>query len=199
MRINKETAVYEGIIDLIRRGADIYAVKVSDIAAAAGMGKGTVYDYFSSKEEMIAKAVIYCMKKSILAIQTVMEEKQGFREKFFAALHSVDREAEHGMNVFEVLNAGGDAHKLRPWLCGAQSLNENMDMIYGLTDELIEAGKAEGAISPGEDAYYNRMAVYSAIAGYCIYKKNQAHFCGVETDRAKGAAHDMLVRMLARP
>ena len=32
--------------------------KIIDVAKTAGIGKGTVYEYFSSKEELIARAVV---------------------------------------------------------------------------------------------------------------------------------------------
>ncbi len=49
----KEEAIYSGIIALIKRGVNPYSIKVSDIALEANIGKGTIYDYFSSKEEAI--------------------------------------------------------------------------------------------------------------------------------------------------
>ena len=35
------------------------AVRIADIAKEAGIGKGTVYEYFSSKEELLLKACSY--------------------------------------------------------------------------------------------------------------------------------------------
>ena len=50
MPSEKELAIYQGVLRLLEQGADIHALKASDIAAAAGLGKGTLYNYFSSKE-----------------------------------------------------------------------------------------------------------------------------------------------------
>ena len=52
----KELALFQAVIDLIEEDADIHSIKVSDITNRAGIGKGTAYEYFSSKEEMVAKA-----------------------------------------------------------------------------------------------------------------------------------------------
>ena len=38
----KEIAVFKGLINLMREGANPYSIKVSDIAKAASIGKGTV-------------------------------------------------------------------------------------------------------------------------------------------------------------
>ena len=55
----KEKAIFKGIMDLLNQGHRIHELKVSDIAAAAGIGKGTVYEYFSTKEEILRQAVSY--------------------------------------------------------------------------------------------------------------------------------------------
>ena len=52
-RRQRETAVYQAVLRLIGNGADITKLRVQEIAAEAGIGKGTVYEYFSSKEEIL--------------------------------------------------------------------------------------------------------------------------------------------------
>ena len=55
----KVRALYEAVLELLNENADISTMKVSDITSRAGIGKGTAYDYFKSKEEIIACAVMY--------------------------------------------------------------------------------------------------------------------------------------------
>ena len=50
----KVLALYEAVLKLLDEGADINTLKVSDMTERAGIGKGTAYDYFKSKEEIIA-------------------------------------------------------------------------------------------------------------------------------------------------
>ena len=51
--LQRETAIYQAALGLIAQGASPAAMKVQDIAQAAGIGKGTVYEYFTSKEEIL--------------------------------------------------------------------------------------------------------------------------------------------------
>ena len=44
-RRQRETAVYQAVLRLIGNGADITKLRVQEIAAEAGIGKGTVYEY----------------------------------------------------------------------------------------------------------------------------------------------------------
>ena len=55
----KEKSIFKGIMDLLNQGYRIHEMKVADIAAAAGIGKGTVYEYFATKEEIIREAISY--------------------------------------------------------------------------------------------------------------------------------------------
>lgn len=56
---SKENAVYEAVISLLEEGGDVNNLTVAEITKKAGIGKGTAYEYFSDKEEMIAKALFY--------------------------------------------------------------------------------------------------------------------------------------------
>ena len=64
----KVLAMYRAVVDLINEGNDIRVLKVSDITGRAGIGKGTAYEYFSSKEEIISSSVLYY-------VQTCVERK----------------------------------------------------------------------------------------------------------------------------
>ena len=46
----KVRLLYEAVLAMVTNGWDINRMKVSDITAQAGIGKGTAYEYFSSKE-----------------------------------------------------------------------------------------------------------------------------------------------------
>lgn len=55
----KQLVVLQSVIRLMEGGADLREVKASDIAQAAGIGKGSLYLYFSSKEDIILNALLY--------------------------------------------------------------------------------------------------------------------------------------------
>ena len=49
----KKAAVFRAVLKLLRQGRPLGDLKVSEIAEAAGIGKGTVYEYFPSREELL--------------------------------------------------------------------------------------------------------------------------------------------------
>lgn len=75
----KVLQLYQGVIQLIAEGADIGTLKVSDITQKAGIGKGTAYEYFDTREEIIVSAILHEM----LCVQKEMQKALDGRESFF--------------------------------------------------------------------------------------------------------------------
>lgn len=59
----KVLSLYEAVQQLIGEGEDVNDIRVSSITDRAGIGKGTAYDYFDSKEEIIACAFIFYISR----------------------------------------------------------------------------------------------------------------------------------------
>lgn len=79
-------------IRLVRAASEIFAEKgyastrVADIAARAGVGKGTVYEYFSSKEQLLF-AVFESINHDItVRLNTVLDEDEPVQEQLFNLL-----------------------------------------------------------------------------------------------------------------
>ena len=82
----KVTAIYQAILTLLNQGQELYQLKVSDITKEAGIGKGTAYEYFSSKEEMIAGALVYDIKQLLLSLEALQEKEEQFEGKLYVIL-----------------------------------------------------------------------------------------------------------------
>ena len=76
----KEIAIFKGIIALMEKGANPYSIKVSDIAKEADVGKGTIYDYFDSKEEAISQAILFNMKGEMESAYSRIKDKDSFKQ-----------------------------------------------------------------------------------------------------------------------
>ncbi len=50
----KVNQMYEAVMQLLEEGADVADIRVSTITERAGIGKGTAYEYFDTKEEIVA-------------------------------------------------------------------------------------------------------------------------------------------------
>jgi len=58
-----------------------HAAKVSDVAKMAGIGKGTVYEYFESKKEIFEEALIAHFKKGYEEMAEIFNAPVPFKEK----------------------------------------------------------------------------------------------------------------------
>lgn len=77
----KVLMMYNAVVELINENRDINFLKVSDITNRAGIGKGTAYEYFSSKEEIISEAMLYECRNRIIKLVQGVSDKVHFDEK----------------------------------------------------------------------------------------------------------------------
>lgn len=75
---NKEIAIVEAALKLFKEKG-FSAVRIADIAREAGVGKGTVYEYFSSKEELLQKACSLSCDKTGERIDAVLNQEQDLK------------------------------------------------------------------------------------------------------------------------
>ncbi len=69
----KKQALYSAALRLLahRRPSEI---TIAEIAREAGIGKGTVYEYFSSKEELFAHTVLYAAENNLAGMKALRLE-----------------------------------------------------------------------------------------------------------------------------
>ena len=82
----KEIAIFNGVINLLKEGRNPYQVKVADIANSAGVGKGTIYEYFDNKKEVIKKALLYNLNQEISALEERLRSKVSFKDQYYEVL-----------------------------------------------------------------------------------------------------------------
>ena len=86
----KVLATYRAVIDLFREGADLNNLTVSEITAKAGIGKGTAYEYFKSREHLLMDALDYYQKSWSESIQEELSRQNGFMEKISCLFDLLD-------------------------------------------------------------------------------------------------------------
>ena len=67
----------------------IHDTRIEEVAVAAGIGKGTIYEYFRSKEELIAAAILYEMEALTDMVRHSMEQQDTVRDKLKAIVETV--------------------------------------------------------------------------------------------------------------
>ncbi|NCB99857.1 MAG: TetR/AcrR family transcriptional regulator [Clostridia bacterium] len=140
----KAIAVYEAVLRLLQDKRDLSALTVSEIAKEAGVGKGTTYEYFSSKEEIIEKSLMY-----------------GYDHLIGEALKHMDR-AETLKEKLETVAAMAKCSEHACALVISEELR--LKCMDSLAEALKEAACEEGLAKP-EEKEYVKWVFMTAIQG----------------------------------
>lgn len=155
----KEITVFEGVMRLVMQGEPFFALKVQQIADAACMGKGTLYEYFSSREEILARALLYVMWKEIDALEAVIASKKGFQNKFSAALDFAHDSMKTHETAFSLVNSAMHEEGMAAALCKHEAARcRMMERMYTVLDSAIQEGIREGSVAADITPAYGRMA-----------------------------------------
>jgi hypothetical protein len=195
--LEKEIVIFDGLIKLMKEGANPYLIKVSDIAKAANIGKGTIYDYFDTKEEVISKAIIYSMSKEIQNAITRIRAKDKFKERFFEILELIELGLEKPMSILNILLSAGGIEKFYEYLTEKEGkISKFIILINKEIEELLKLGKKEGKINTNENYFYQIMAVMGIVSFFSHYIKQKNIYKDISSWEAKDIAYRILLKSL---
>ncbi len=164
---DKIIAIYHAIEELVAEGADLSSMRVSDIAVRAGIGKGTTYEYFSSKEEMVVKAMVYLMDSMIKRILFQMEKVDTFKAKFIMLLDEMEEKTKQRACIIKYFSMISDMHLCEQMheqlIKDTQSANPIKIIRY-----LIACGKEEGIIKSSFSQTYIETTMFSKVLAFVM-------------------------------
>lgn len=158
-RRERELAVYEAMLSLGQQGSDLSALTVRQIAAAAGMGKGTVYEYFSSKEEILQGLTAYCLDNELDLLAAAMAPCATLDAAEDAALSYLDTLVRDRIAVYQVV---AEALRKSMELVQQESITHTMERLRQIIYGLLERLRAAGEIREDVDNEYGAFSVISA-------------------------------------
>lgn len=188
-RREREEAVYRAVLRLIGSGTDIARLRVQEIAAEAGIGKGTVYEYFSSKEEILHGVTAYCMDSELARVDELfarcrtLDDVEGAVTRYLMDLYST--RAEVYRVLARVLVAAGQENP-----CAWSGMLR--DRIEKAARRLVERLQSTGEIDPALDPGYCVFVLISVWLMHVVALGT----AGEQPDPRPGSAYAR--RMLAR-
>ena len=121
----------------------LFNTRIEEVAAAAGIGKGTIYEYFRSKEELLSAAIRFEMEEMSEQIRRNIAGESTVRGKLKAIVETVmDRNGQkcyQGLDMSPA-NIGSGMKGLRDLV-----LEQNARW-RGWLEEVIDEGAAKGEI-----------------------------------------------------
>lgn len=167
----KVKQLFEAVTDLIEEGMDIHTMKVIDITNRAGIGKGTAYEYFKSKEELVAAALVCDMKKQLESLKEKLLVCGEFKKQLYVIFEWMDENScrkRSGQQVFKMM---GQSYEITAGI--RQEFEEMAEDDICLFKNLIGAvrrqGILEGKIRENIEDNLVDMTIISNYITYFLY------------------------------
>ncbi|MEG0857263.1 MAG: helix-turn-helix domain-containing protein [Romboutsia sp.] len=198
----KELLIFEGFKKIIDENSNIENIKVSDIAKSAGVGKGTVYEYFKSKDEIIARSIIYNFKIDISNTIECIKNLSSFKDQCYNLFHYSINSGKFIFPSLRILYNHVVPSELNNILL--EDFHEILELkteLYNLLDFVLDTGLKENIINKNLSLDYQRYVLISSSMGI-INRINSNHFQQIDIkenntfDIQKNFAYTMILKSL---
>ena len=188
----QQLAIFEGVYALARQGRDMNTVRVQEIADAAGMGKGSLYEHFKSKEDILNEAGRWCMSRELEQIRTQMEQADGYDAMLTAFLRYLREVMTCRMETYCALGRYYQmtSPEQRQWVIQSK---EQMKEHFR---QIAEQGRLEKRVDPELPEEVCCDILISSLTGFAVACRAQ---CGDDAwlDQLSASVREGLRRALA--
>lgn len=194
----KVLLMYQAVSSLLKE-KEVSRITVSDITSTAGIGKGTAYEYFSSKEEIISSALLYEYGQKLQELVTSVFEVKGFKNRYFRLLDWISDTKEYNQMFFRTLqNSVGDEIDCKGMQCMiSKEIGQEFSMFMRtVIGRFFEEGVAENVFKE-PDNEKRIFALISAVVGYSFVDMTSPIFCGYDTTSLKEVSYEQLIKALS--
>lgn len=173
MEKNKREMIYEATLSLIEDNYQLTQIKVGDIAKEANIGKGTIYEYFDSKEEVISETIAYMIKGWVQSLERILDENNLFEESYRKILRELFPMMEKKHQIFMgfmMLSKSSETsvdslHKMME-----KNNEEIQKAVLHLYEKIVDRSLEEGIIKEKPKVFDWYFAVNSSIMCVLIYE-----------------------------
>lgn len=193
----KEVVIFNGVIDLIKNGKNLYNIKVSDIAKASYIGKGTIYDYFNSKEEAISKALMYYMDNEIEKSYNRIIGKDSFKDKYYEILFIIKDSYKSNMFIVNnILFSEGFKTFYKHLVDEGCSTTYFLQSINDIMIHLLDTGEIDGIVTIKEEKYYYLMSIRASISTFSHFIDKRDYYKNIDIEKAMDVSYEILLKTL---
>jgi len=155
--------VHAAMLVFARSG--VHQAKMADIAAEAGIGKGTIYEYFRSKDEIFAAAFVLFQQQIDAESEGRLDGQQDPEDKLRAMVEAFISMMTHDDSVIEIM--------LEFWAEGIRQRHEALDLkpMYckyrAYLAACVEEGIESGVFRP-VDSHLVASHLLAALDGFAL-------------------------------
>lgn len=193
-QLPKEKAIYQAVLELFQEGTDLNTLTVAEITGRAGIGKGTAYEYFSDKEEMIAKAILFGTEEFCYKVYESLKKEKKLYDKIYRILVKMEEEVKEMSCILSMIHLMSDNSAISKKIkCMMKEKTQQMmpDDIVRLM--MLEEWKGRKELPDREKMEYLNMRILSGILCYGMYVEE-----GGKSEEAKEAIRHLTCRGICR-
>lgn len=168
--------------ELIRRAAikvmareGYFNTRPAEIAEAAGIAVGTIYNYFSSKDEILEYIFSIEFEKRIKLLRGIREKGDNLWDRLELFLTGHFQEIKDNLDVGKILVREKGSSRQKDNAAINSYLNKIPEGLQGLLDEAVERGEIRGC-----DTRIAAAMVFGAIQGVVEKAINSNDFAILE-------------------
>lgn len=164
---SKEKAIYQAVMELFDEGADLNSLTVSEITGRAGIGKGTAYEYFSDKEEMIAKSLLYNIEKYCKWVYDGISGEKNFYDKMKFLMFKVEQQLVKANCLFKLPHMMSDHSMIGRRILELKEKRTSDEMLpMDMLKQVLLDEFSEEKVFSEETITYLAMNIFSKILCY---------------------------------
>lgn len=192
--MTKKEAVYSSVWDIYVSGKDLGMIRMGEIAEASGIPKGTIYEYFRSKDQLIAESVGWALEREANGLLEMVDRAAGFDNKWEMILQWVKSPAARAIFMTDLTGAEKIPEKLREEFINFKKQNcYNGDIITRLMDILVKAGVEDGTLEWEGTLFIRRTAGFSAFSPVLMYDRLPEEFIDMTWEETKAYSRRLFI------
>lgn len=152
----KEQIIYAAMNVFSKNGFE--NSKMETIALEAGIGKGTIYGYFSSKKQLFEEMIYFNLEEYKKELSKIIKEENSFSEKLERLFRYHTKFIDQNLDIFQLMNSGkilSESMKNR--------LIKEQDKFLELVEEMIETSINSGEINKNTDKETTALCLLGGI------------------------------------
>lgn len=165
----KVRQMYEAVLRMLEEGADMEDIRVSTITERAGIGKGTAYEYFDTKDEIIACAIVSQIRWIFTWLGEQLEAKADFEEQLDFLLDMAEKK-EHCSQGFlrfvHTMTSNSEFNRMIREKMNAEEFTAYRPVnVFG---RILRQGIAQGTLRADLPLEYMIHCVFSHLLSYML-------------------------------
>lgn len=187
--VSKKEVLFQSVWKLHMEGADWGNIRMGAVAETSGIPKGTIYEHFRSKDQLIAETIVWSLEKEKDEIYQRMTEDSDFPAMLDVIFEWVASPQGRALFLMRFMDGGKLPEGLKKELCGCKDANRRgLDTAEQVTAALIRIGFRDHVLETEGGRLARQTALYSALAPVVAYSMFPERYEGITWEEVKDYA-----------